>query len=82
MNAVEEFIQSGEKPVPASDSQQIMMNGQSEPYEGELYERLGDLERKLKICTEKFFQIEEKNMPQLKEDIQEQIQDHQEKIES
>lgn len=32
MNAVEEFVQSGEKPVSsASDSQQIMTSGQSEP---------------------------------------------------
>jgi hypothetical protein len=37
-----------------------MTSGQFEAQEGELHERLGDVERKLKICTEKFTQIDDK----------------------
>lgn len=57
MNAVEEFIESGEKPSTVFDCEQIMSSGKPEAQEGELHERLGDVERKLKICTEKYTQI-------------------------
>lgn len=82
MNAVEEFIESGEKPSTVFDCEQIMSSGKPEAQEGELHERLGDVERKLKICTEKYTQIEDKVLPKLKQEIQDQIQGHQQSIES
>jgi hypothetical protein len=47
-----------------------MTNGEPEPDEGELHERLGDLERKIVICTSKYAQIEDKVLPELKQEIQ------------
>ena len=50
MTAVEEFIETGEKPLKASHSQQMVTIEKSESQEGEFSERLTSMEYKLLMC--------------------------------